>query len=233
MKKTLQLSIIFMGILHNTGCSLPLLEKGYNKELASTFPTDKGATATYFGLAEYGHKVTLSDIKKSKNKITYTVDGYIDDARGEDKSKRQFKISYAVTDKEITETITNSDEFRGVGKDNRINSIVPNQIILKTPIKVGTKWNQEFTYKNKQYTATTEITKIIKVGDDSTQYVTSLKVKNIDGFFGKEYTEERTYETGRGLVTFSNTMEKYDIDVDRELTKEDFMFGYTQGTFQK
>lgn len=233
MKKTLQLTIVFMGILLITGCSLPLLEKGYSKELASIFPDKEGATATYFGLAEYGHKVTLTSIDKTLSKATFNVDGYIDDARGEDVSKRKFEVVYTVDKNSITEVVVNNDEFRTTGKNDRLNSIIPAKIILKLPLKVGTTWEQEFTYKNKQYTSVTEISKVTTVNKSSKQYVTITTVKNIEGFFNKEYYEERTYETGRGLVTFSNTMEKFTIDIDRELTKEDFMFGYTQGTFIK
>ena len=209
---------------------LPIIMSGskYDKELANIFPQKEKTTASYIGLAEYGHKVTIKDIKTRFTVKTYKIEGYIDDARGEDINKRKFKVTYTIKKDEVKEVVVNNDEFRLKGKDDTINSILPNQIILKTPLKVGTSWKQTFTYKGKDYKATTKIIKVLEVKKNHKQYTTKLVVNNIPGFFDNKYTEERTYETGKGLISFKNTMKVYDIAIGRELTADDYLFGYSQ-----
>lgn len=231
MKKGLKVLVLLLVVILITGCSFAKKEnKDYSKTLATIFPDKVGTTAHYFGLAEYGHNVELTSVKKTDATVVYKIDGTMDDARGGDPDTRTFKVTYTVDHTSIKEVIVNNDELRAKGQDNRLNSIIPNQIILKLPLEVGTKWNQKFTYKKQEYTAATKITQIIEGTDGNKQYVTKTTVDDIDGFYNNQYYEIRTYEVGKGLIQFQNTMEMYDIDVDRELTAEDFLFGYTQGT---
>lgn len=208
-----------------TGCG-ENKDNSYSKDLAKIFPSNINTTAKYIGLAEYGHSVTIENIKKETDTLTYYIEGYLDDARGDDYNKRQFNINYIIDNSSIKEIIINNDELRQDGKDNRINSIIPNQTILKLPLELGNSWEQEFTYKNKSYIAETVIIGIKLTDEGTKQYVTKIIIDNIPGYFNNKYIEERIYEEGKGLISFTNTMEQYETDIDPN--QDDFMFGYQQ-----
>lgn len=211
-----------------TGCTKK--EEVYSKELAKIFPSKINTTAKYFGLAEYGHSVTIKDIKDETDVLTYYIDGYLDDARGENPDKRQFNVTYIIDDKTIKEVIVNDDEFRQKGVDNRIHSIIPNQIILKLPLEVNNSWEQKFTFNNKEYVAKTIITEIKLTEKETKQYTTMIVINNVSGYFNKQYIEERVYEQNKGLISFKNTMEQVETDI--EPTQENFMFGYQQSNIE-
>ena len=124
----------------------------------------------------------------------------------------------------------NNDEFREEGADNRLHSIIPNQIILKLPLEVNNSWEQKFTFKDKEYTAKTIITGIKATDQGNKQYTTKIVIENVPGYFNNQYIEERVYEENKGLVSFANAMELYETDV--EPTQENFMFGYQQSSIE-
>lgn len=200
----------------------------YSEELANLFPPNIGTKFRAFGLAEYAHIVEIKDIQEVDENLKYYIEGYFTDGMGEDPERRQFNINYIITSDSIIEVIDNNDEFRLEGYDDKIHSIIPNQTILKLPLEVGNYWEQEINYNNTIYTAKTIITSITLSDEGNLQYTTELVIKGIEDFFDDEYIEVRVYEEGKGLRTFSNSMKMYDFDVDREYTKEDFMFGYIQ-----
>jgi hypothetical protein len=225
MKRLVYLGILIIGI------SLLLFYSNvnaYNKDLQKIFPKEIGVIAKYMGVAEYGHNITLKDIKKEKNQIVFLYEGYMNDAISEDYEKRRFGIKYIITDNHVQEIINNKDEYKQVDGEDRLNSIIPNQIILKTPLEVDNSWQQIFEYKGEMYEANTKLVDIKVLSDGRKQYTTKTIVENIPGFFQKTYVEERIYEEGKGLVGFANTIEEYYIGVNRALTQEDFMFGYYQ-----
>lgn len=229
MNKTKQILLLLIASFLITGCTLPFLPKAeYSQELANIFPNKEKTTATYYGLSEYRYHITFKNIKKTNKAITYKIEGYFDDAMSDNPEDRGFTITYTINENSVKETIINNDEFRDKNYNDRLNSIIPNQIILKLPLEVGTSWQQKFEYENKNYTATTKITKIITISKDKKQYITETIANGIEGFFKKQYLEERTYEEGKGLISFVNTVSEYNLDVDREVTQQDYMFGYSQ-----
>ncbi len=202
----------------------------HNKKLLKVFPTDVETKAIYNGYAEYGHTIIFSKTEGLKNKsklFKYYVDGVVHDAKG-DSYNRKFNIKYVIDKNSIKEIVVNNDEFREKGVNNKLNSIIPNQIILKLPLKVGNSWEQKFTYNNKEYVANTVITFANRSNKNKKLYKTRTVVDKIEGFFNDRYIEERLYEENRGLISFTNSMPLFDIDIDRELEEEDYMFGYYQ-----
>lgn len=174
--------------------------------------------------------MTVKDIKEEIGLLTYSIDGYIYDLRGEEYDNRKFNITYTIDKNAIKEVIINNDEFRREGTDNRLHSIIPNQIILKLPLEVNNSWEQNFTYKEKDYIAKTIITRIDTTDKGAKQYTTKIVINNVPGYFNDQYIEERVYEENKGLISFNNAMEQYETDV--EPAQENFMFGYQQTSIE-
>ncbi len=219
----ISLICVVMGLFGFSSCMI-----NKSEELLKIFPDQIGVQARYVGMAEYAHKVEITNITKDKNKTIYNINGYMINGISDEIEKRQFKIEYIIDQNRIVEKIINNDEYRKEGYDNKLNSLVPNQIILKTPLRVNHSWEQELVINNNSYVVKTTIVEINLLNDGKKQYKTKLEIDNIEGYFNNKYMEERVYEEGKGLVSFSNTMAIYKIDIDRDLIEEDFLFGYAQ-----
>lgn len=216
-----------------------IIKEEYNKELAELFPLKEGFTWYYQGIAEYGHVMTLKNITNKQDKLILNIEGYLDDAveDPEPNGERTFKIKYIINKDSVKEEII----YNATGeKTFWATSIIPDMIILKAPIKVGTKWEQKFKYKGKEYTAITTITKIEKtdkrymgmpIDEGQILYTTETIVKGIEGFKDKIYKETRTYIKGKGLVGFTKSLEMY-RDEDGNLVDYGFDFGYDLGFFK-
>lgn len=174
-------------------------DKQEKNELIAIFPLVKGTTWKYNGYAEYGHSMQIDDVKTENSDTIVNIKGQVEDGSGE--KGKTFIVKYMINKDAIIENI-NYDYTHG----KTINSIIPDKIILKTPLKVGTSWSQKFNYKNKEYTAQTKITNINpNQSTNAMEYTTETTVEGIDGYLDNIYKEKRVYEVGKGMISFSNS----------------------------
>ncbi|MTI70631.1 MAG: hypothetical protein FH751_10320 [Firmicutes bacterium] len=223
------------------GYSLYEKASGYLNELKLKSllpPLDKNIM--YHGLAEYGHMGVLS--KQSEDDVgEFLFKGKYRDGSG---LGGEFKIIYTLDYAKgiVIERVTKNSR-----KDKlKVNSIIPNLIILKLPFETGNSWHQrvnindkeynmeariiDISYKNKSYyppDITYETNPIIKV-----RYL----IKGIDGYFNDTYIEEREFQVNKGMISFSNLM-KGDLGLSGKELNDEYkinqelinnMFGYGQ-----
>lgn len=172
----------------------------------------------YNGYAEYGYILDKMIENKEYKVISYNgvmADGYGEDDRG----SRQFILDYLfnVVDEQpaVIEKIENFDYTKD--RSDVLNSIIPNFIILKGDLIEGNSWDQSFVYKEKEYIAKTTIKDL-----NANSFTIETIVEGMEDFPNKTYKEERTYEKGVGLLSFSNTPIN-----DGEYPEDQYIFGYS------
>ena len=176
----------------------PKKDLSYSKELLSFFPHHENNQLYFHGYAEYAHFLTVSKIDFTMPKVNIILDGSMMD--GYNLGKRELNVKYIVNGDGVDELITVKHENKK--ESNTLNSIIPNQTILKLPLKVDNSWSQKFFYEDIEYEAIRTITSI-KTENNITRCTTTTTVNNINGYLNDTYIEERTYEQGKGLVYFS------------------------------
>lgn len=173
-------------------------EFDYNKDLFSFFPQKEENQLYFHGYAEYAHFLTVDKLNFTPSEASIILKGSMMD--GYNSEERLLDLKYVVNSNTVTEYI--SVNYEDKSKGNTLNSIIPNQTILKLPLKVENSWKQKFTYKGTEYEATTTITSV-NDEDNLTKCTTTTTVTNIDGYLNNTYREERTYAEGKGLISFS------------------------------
>lgn len=189
----------------------------------------KGVEVAYDGYAEYGHTLTLTRTEEKANgDLVYHYEGRMNDGLGDDDGTRVFEINYVVTPEGIREEIINHDPQSRLGDESLLNSIIPNQLILATPLEDGATWEQFFNYQDGiQLAVSTLSLQTSETG--ATQYVVTTTVEGLDDYLNGTYREVRTYEAGLGLVSFQNIdpLTSFDEAYQAEYTEEEFyQFGY-------
>lgn len=173
----------------------------------------------YNGYCESGYMLNEKVIDKETYKIIYQgemADGYGEDERG----SRKIKITYNFNLNEgntpfIYESVENGDYL--VENKDSLYSIIKNYIVLLGEIEDGKTWTQKVEFKGKEYEARTKMNVIAE-----NKYKLNTVINNIEGFYENTYKEERTYEKGKGLISFSNRS----FSNNDELKEEESVFGY-------
>ncbi|SHH08359.1 hypothetical protein SAMN02745221_01644 [Thermosyntropha lipolytica DSM 11003] len=156
----------------------------------------------YEGTLEYMH--TLHMVKEEKEGTTRKVffRGEIEDLSGGENPDQDwflFTEVFTVKPDRLIHTVE--------GKMAVNHSIIPDKIILKTPLKEGNRWTQNFTYQGKKYQAQTEIIKI--EGEQGKREIrTETRVEGLKAFPGGVYKEISVYKENEGLVYYERTLEK-------------------------
>lgn len=176
----------------------PKEEVPYSKELFSFFPQKEENQLYFHGYAEYAHFLTVDKLDFTASAASIILTGSMMDGYNLDSG--QLDLKYVVNSDTVTEDI--SVNYEDKSKDYTLNSIIPNQIILKFPLKINNSWKQKFSYEGTEYEATTTITSV-NGEDNLTKCTTTTIVTDIDGYLNNTYTEVRTYEKGKGLIFFS------------------------------
>jgi hypothetical protein len=199
------------------------------KSVLPPFDTD----LRYFGLAEYGHFVKWTDTVTAPDKVTYEMNGYFNDGSGIPGS---FKVNYILDRDNFTVTESVVENTReGV---RRINSVIPDMIILKAPLDPGNAWHQDVMIDGTQYTMDAVITsvKVDTVDLRSLIYTVRYTVSGVPDYFNNEYIQERLFKTGRGMISFAQLMTG-DIGISGKDLEDSYlvsqailnhMFGYSQ-----
>ena len=210
----------------------PSAEESFSHELLDVFPKTLQLHQQYNGYAEYGHVQTLKDIKNEKSKFFVMFEGEMMDGLGGEEQRR-FDLIYEVTDNMVIERIENYDPYNKLNDKNLLNSIIPQKIILKLPLEVGTVWEEPFEFEGIEYLAKTSIVRAELNEAGNMEYETETIIENILGYFQDNYKERRIFEQGLGMIAFSNKLSKEQVGVDYpadEETEDLYLFGYSLST---
>ncbi|MBQ4164271.1 MAG: DUF3221 domain-containing protein [Turicibacter sp.] len=200
------------------------LDQPYSQQLRDVFPEDEGDNQLFHGYGEYGHFQTLNTAQLLGTTFQLLFDGYMMDGRG-DGSERSFQLIYEITDQEVIEHIYNNDPYNQLENERLLSSIIQDKIILKSPLELGNSWSETFVYKEKDYTALTEIVGMKTNDKGKMQYETLTTVCGIEGYEENCYKESRIFTEGSGMTSFSNLFLNSDNQTnDGEL--ELYLFGY-------
>ena len=199
-------------------------EQSYSQQLRHLFPKNEGANQLFHGYGEYGHFQTLNTAQLLGSTFQLLFDGYMMDGRG-DGSERSFQLIYEITDQEVIEHIYNHDPYKQLNNERLLSSIIPDKIILKSPLQLGNSWSETFVYNEKDYIALTEIVGIKTTDKGKMQYETLTKVCGIEGYEESCYKESRIFTEGSGMTSFSNLF----LSNQNEMSDEElelYLFGY-------
>lgn len=195
-------------------------------DLLDVFPTGDKVSLYYHGFAEYGHILTLDSNVETDKGRTISYHGVMD--WGADDEDLTFIVSYVFEGDKVMESVRLDFDYKD---SDTLNSIIPNKIVLQGDIVEGNSW----TYKaavageNTERDVTTTITKVEHLPiSDIIIFTTETVINDIEGYYGGEYTEIRTYAEGYGLIAFENTLPVvYDDDGDELDTFYQFGYGLT------
>ena len=210
----------------------PKEEVPFSTELLDLFPKTLNLEQQYHGYAEYGHLQVLQNIENNETNFLITFKGMMMDGFGHHE-ERTFNMMYEVTDNYVVETIDNHDEYSRHGSTELLNSIIPQKVIIKLPLEVGTTWNETFEYQGAEYSAKSSIVRSDVNDAGNHEYEVSTVVEDIEGFYNDTYKETRVFEEGRGMTSFQNLMSRAEVGVEyapEEDSEDLYLFGYSLST---
>lgn len=202
--------------------------KPYHSQLLAIFPQTLGLTQMYHGYAEYGHFQKLVKAVEKGNIFELNFEGQMMDGIGDFES-RTFTLKYEIDDQCVVEYINNQDHYNQLKDATLLNSIIPNKVVLKAPLEVGTSWFETFPYEGSDYTAKTVITRVELNQDEKMEYETLTTVEGIEDYYMDTYKEIRIFTEGSGMTSFSNlfSLEAVGVDYDELDQSEDlYIFGF-------
>lgn len=205
---------------------------GYPFELqAQSWLPPMNVMMLYYGMAEYAHRATFTDVEYEKQGRIYTVEGDFEyDGSG---IPGNFTLQYEVDGNRgsVTEHVLENTRLG----ENKINSKFKDLIILQLPLETGNSWSQKLIFEGEEKTMTATImeTKIAENGN--TQIKVDYQVP-AEGYHDGIYFERRTFEKGRGLVQFSLLLpgelslegKEWDDPQKVEQAIDNQQFGYSQ-----
>jgi hypothetical protein len=163
------------------------------RELLDYFPIEEGHTWIYHGFAEYGHRMKLDRILREKGQIIYQISGELEDpSGGEAPGPFDFSLEYLFTDQSLFETV----DSQARGFPHKIQRLE----MLRLPLTRGATWTQK-----------------VKVNDHDSLMTATVEEQNINlvkvSYQAPDpnspegmYRETRTFERGKGLAFFTNTI---------------------------
>lgn len=177
-------------------------------EVMSYFPDNEGFTWTYFGFAEYGHKMSIDRITntKSPGNVVYEISGAVFDmSDGESGRDFSLDLEYVFTQEDVRERILHKDVF-----PHRIDGLV----MLKAPVKQGQNWDFKAEDGSR---VDAKVTRTGKDPEDDLAFCeveyTTPDASMPDGL----YRETRVFKKGLGVVAFTSTILP-DVEFNYSLT---------------
>lgn len=200
----------------------------YHDQLLNIFPKTVGLTQSYNGYAEYGHFQKLIKAEEKGSIFELSFEGQMLDGIG-DFENRTFTLKYEIDNQSVVEHINNQDQYNQLQNETLLNSIIPNKVVLKAPLEVGTSWLETFLYEDQHYTAQTMITRVELTEEGKMQYETLTTVEGIEDYYMDTYKEIRVFTEGSGMTSFSNlfALESVGVDYEESEQSEDlYIFGF-------
>ncbi len=190
-KKSVLILITVLLAFSFTGCKAKEEEasdKPLNQELVSIMPTE-GFIWAYQGPEEYYHEMKLDTITTDANKATYNVAGEVKDvSTGELNTDYSIKITYIINHDSIVQIKE---------EDAMLDSTYDRLTILKTPLVVGNKWEEDVIDENGvKGLIKAEITEVTET-DRGTKYKVIYRNEK------ENYSEIRKFNEGYGLISFT------------------------------
>ncbi len=106
-------------------------------QLAALLPDKKGYQWQYEGSVDYGHTMTLQDVRRQQGRVEYDIVGEVDDmSAGESGRDHSFTLLYTIADGALSQ--------RSQGTQ-LLDSQVPQLELLRLPLRQGATWSQQVT----------------------------------------------------------------------------------------
>ncbi|MFD3155841.1 hypothetical protein ACFIJ5_03105 [Haloimpatiens sp. FM7330] len=175
--------------------------KDSSNKLVKLFCLDSDKTLDYRGYAEYGYFLRADSVEVKDNKTIINMLAKLHDQC----TFADIYLKYEVDNEKIIQKVNVNYSSSEKKEANILNSIIPEKVILKLPLKKESSWEQKFEYNGKEYKA---LTKIENISEEKgvKKYETKTIVDNIKGFQNNKYVEKCVYEEGKGLVKFDMTV---------------------------
>ncbi len=201
MKKYLVL-LLLTTLIFAAGCKQTA--KDYSEDNAliqSLFPNQSGFRWFYNGYAEYGHSMTLDAIDVEENKITYHINGQVDDASGgEGSGEYHLTADYTIERGALYQVID-----APMIMDKNYQTIV----LIKTPLEAGATWEQLIVDQDNNEIKLKSTIEQITATDEGKTYKVRYQEQDSD------YYEIRVIREGIGVIQFSRLFtsgkESYEI----------------------
>lgn len=197
----------------------------YHEDLLGIFPKTVGLIQGYHGYGEYGYFQRLVRAEEVGTSFELNFEGQIIDGMGGFEA-RLFNLKYQVDSHSVVEHIVNYDGYNPFEDELLLHSIIPNKVILKTPLEVGNSWIESFSYKGKDYLAETVITRMSLNTDGKQEYETSTIVEGIEYHDLGIYKETRVFTEGSGMTSFNNL---FSLEVLDNSPDDLYIFGFSLG----
>lgn len=124
-----------------SGCSL-INNRKYDRELKSLLPGQSGFEWTYFGFAEYDHRMILNTIETQASATRYAITGEVGDpSGGESQRDLTLQITYI-----IEKGVWVQEKVEEAMMDSEFDRLE----ILRGPLQKGAKWTQKQVDKHGQ-----------------------------------------------------------------------------------
>ncbi len=194
-------------------------QETYSEELAKYFPSKEGIELKYFGTAEYGHTYRLNKITDNKKDLVLDFNAEIMDMSGGEGPQREdllFETQYIIDKDSVKEIQKNDRRFS--------QSIMREQVILKTPITLNATWSQKVTLDEKEYEAKTTIIDISKDDNGISLVKTETIIEGIDFYPDNTYKEIKSFKEGKGLAAFEKIILLQGADENEDPTPFEFSY---------
>jgi len=158
--------------------------------LTKLLPYQSGYVWRYDGAVEYGHKMELIAIEESAEKVTYTVEGEVDDmSAGESPYDYTLDVTYIVTEDSLIQTVDGE-----VMMDN----VFPELELIRLPLVEGTEWMQtQINTDGKEVELKSYMDSVEKDGE---QKIYTVVYEDTDS----DYYEKRQIKEGVGVLSFEH-----------------------------
>jgi hypothetical protein len=163
--------------------------------LAALLPGKAGFRWQYFGFAEYAMNMTLKSVISSGPATIYSATGKVADMSGKSDPAGAFNLNvvYTVSPGVLSQKLTG---------DKVMDSVIPALELIRSPLAVGTKWEQTVQMQGKPITLFCSIDSM-KTAEGRKVYLVSYRQQ------GGDYYELRDIAEGFGVTAFQR-LYKYD-----------------------
>jgi len=169
------------------------------EKLSQLLPTSVGYKWFYDGFAEYGHELELRQINVESQEKTYVLQGEVGDpSDGESNLDLNISMKYIIGDNRLIQEKT--EEAMMDSKFDRLT-------LIKTPLAVGTAWQENVVDKSGKEVLINSYIKKIEITEEGKKQYT-VRYQDTES----NYYEERTLREGAGVVSFEKLLELKDSD---------------------
>lgn len=188
----------------------PITYEDYN-QLKLFFHQTFGGTQTFSNhKQETLYHLTHTDTQEHSNTTRLSYKGKVVHTDLASVS-HSFEAHYQITGESIIESFHQEKPLLPTHSSHTLFSIIPNKIILKTPLEMNHQWEEHFIYNGEKHQAITTISNLWLDESDRRCYETQTSVPTFESFKNQPYFETRVYTEGVGLTFFKNNFIEYHL----------------------